>query len=215
MPNTIDSLFGRPAFVLGNSPRLPVAQLKCLSGQFTIGVNRILRTGFTPTVILWVDDTVYADDGKQIDESEALLICDGSVARHELHHGLKTWVGDAALVHESTPTELCINGNTGCCAARWALVLGCRPVYLVGMEAAYKGALTDFWGQNQYHHGGSTLNVMRKELVRLQRDFPGMVLAISDDGLLQEIAAELPDMNQDQLRCAILEHVCAAQPSNC
>jgi hypothetical protein len=125
-----------PAFILGNGPALPVDDLDCLSGCFTIGVNRVLLSGFTTTVLLWVDGTVRTDDptyAERMDASDALLVCDRSIRKWQFHVGLKTHVGDMALQRRSTPTELCVNGNTGCCAARWAIALGCRPVYLVGM----------------------------------------------------------------------------------
>ena len=157
-----------------------------------------------------MDRSVHDDDGKQIDASDALLVCDKSVKSNDKHHGLKTWVGDAALLNKATPTQLCISGNTGCCAARWALALGCRPVYLVGMDAAYRDGQTDFWGANRHHHGGSTLNIMRKELTRLHLDFPRDVLVIPTGQLLREIAGELPDVDQAAHRRAVLAELSSA-----
>ena len=198
-------LAGLPAFIVGNSPKLPVDDLDCLAGQFTIGVNRILVHGFTPTVLLWVDGSVYDDDhyGEMIDACDALLVCDKSVARNAKHHGLKTWVGDAALEHQATVTELCVKGNTGCCAARWAIAIGCAPVYLVGMEAVYDNGKTDSWGVNARHRPGSTLMGMRHERERLEREYPDKVFCVSGADLLREFAAESPDRDQDELRAEV------------
>jgi len=202
----VDGLAHRPAFILGNGPTLPVDDLDCLTGQFTVGVNRILLSGFTPTVLLWADGSVARDDpayGEMMDASGALLVCDRSVARRPFHVGLKTHVGDAALTHQSTPTELCVNASTGCCAARWALALGCRPVYLVGMGAAYDGERTDFYGVNPRHKPGLTLHGMRRELTRLEVDFPGVTQAIPDGVTLREVAAAWPCIDQGELRQAL------------
>ena len=194
-----------PAFILGNSPYLPTGDLDCLAERFTVGVNRIVRV-FTPTVVMWVDRSVYDDVGELIDGCGALPVCDRAVRQRQGHVGLKTWVGEAALAYESTADELCCNGNTGCTAARWALALGCRPVYLVGMEARYREGRTDFWGRNPRHRREgvvSTLDVIRGELTRLTRDHPGGVAAITDGQTLREVAALCGRVDQDQLKSRI------------
>ncbi len=195
-----------PAFILGNSPWLPVDDLECLRYQFTVGVNRILMAGYTPTVLLWVDGSVYDDDdhGAMIDASDALLVCDKSVWRHERHIGLKTHVGDMALKRQSTPTVLCVNGSTGCCAARWAVALGCEPVYLVGMEATYAAGQTDFYGQNDRHHPGSTLAVMKKEMTRLRADCCDKLVAVTCGAMLRKIVSGHAARGQDTLRRDVL-----------
>lgn len=200
-----------PAFCLGNSPRLP-ADLSCLDNQFTVGVNRILRR-YEPTVLLWVDGNIYrqhgdvTDDGKQMDASKSVLVCDQSVAVTPYHHGLQTWIGDNALKRISTPTELCCNGSTGTCAARWILALGCNPVYLVGMDAQYKDGISDFYGNNQWHHrtpgDDGTLHQMRQELRRLTYFAGDKVREVVNQAHLEEIAAECPDVNQGDLKAAV------------
>ena len=30
--------------------------------------------------------------------------------------------------------------------------MGCNPVYLAGMDARYKDGISDFYGDNQWHH---------------------------------------------------------------
>jgi hypothetical protein len=198
-------LAGNPAFILGNGPQLPVDDLDCLADRFTIGVNRVVRV-FAPTVVLWVDRSVYDDVGERIDGCGALAVCDRQLRRRRDHVGLKTRTGEDALVRASTPEVLCCNGNTGCCAARWALALNCRPVYLLGMEAQYRDGRTDFYGVNPRHRregATSTLAVMRKELDRLLRDAPGKVLGISDGQTLRELAAQAPRVDQHAAR----EHI--------
>jgi len=201
-----------PAFCLGNSPRLP-ADLSCLKDKFTVGVNRILKSGFCPTVILWVDGNIYrirghvTEDGHAMDRSDAVLVCDKSVAVTRYHHGLQTWIGDNALKRCSTSTELCCNGSTGTCAARWMLALGCNPVYLVGMDARYKDGVSDFYGDNPWHHrtpgDNGTLSLMNEELRRLQQDFEGRVLEVVNQEHLEEVAGGCTDVNQDNLKAAV------------
>jgi len=193
-----------PAFILGNGPDLPVAELTLLADQFTIGVNRILRSGFTPTVILWVDSTVYRDDGPDMDASGALLVCDRSVAQTQQHIGLRTWVGNEALRRRSGPKTLVCNGNTGCCAARWALALGFAPVYLLGMGARHRGTRTDFYGANRWHTDVA-LRRMARELDRLRRDAPREVLAVSGADDLARITRALPPVNVPAGQAALRE----------
>lgn len=191
-----------PAFVLGNGPDLP-SDLTPLAGCFTVGVNRILRSGFTPTVVLWVDRSVYAEDGTGMDASEALLVCDRAVAQRQHHLGLRTFVGDEALIRRPTPTELCVNGNTGCCAARWALALGCRPVWLLGMGGESRPGRTDFYGNNPHHHAGLTLHVLRKELRRLLREHGTRVHPVRRGMSINELIDRRGTGSQDCLRQAV------------
>lgn len=202
-----------PAFVLGNSPRLPIDDLECLAGCFTVGVNRILQV-FTPTVLVWVDGTVSRNDVANralMDDTDALLVCDKSVADTQGHHGLLTHVGDAAVAHNATPKTLVCNGNTGCCAARWAYSLGCRPVYLVGMDATYVDGKTDFYGVNEHHHrrakDNGTAAQMRAEVEWLKVNLGDDVVEVFDGVLLRKLAATVEPRNQDMLRHAVLEKI--------
>ena len=200
-----------PAFILGNGPTLPVDDLDVLGDQFTVGVNRILRSGFCPTVILWVDGSVGEEDGDAIGASGALSVCDASVYQRQGQIGLKTHVGSGALKHEATATELCCNGSTGCCAARWAIALGCRPVYLVGMSCQYIGGVSDFYGNNPHHHrtpeDNGTLMLMRNEMARLRLDHGDIIRHVPTGGLLREIAAELQPQDQGEIRSRIVTKI--------
>lgn len=199
--------------MLGNSPHLPVDDLGCLSSKFTIGVNRIVEV-FAPTVLFWVDSTCYKDAGEKMDAAGSLMVCDASVKHRQYHIGLKNWVGDAAFTHEATVTELCCNGNTGVCAARWALALGCKPVFVVGMEAAYKDGKTDFYGMNRWHHcteaDNGTAAVMRKALDRLLREHPDAVVPVPDGEFLRELADECGDVDQSEVKGRVIEILAAA-----
>jgi len=191
-----------PAFVLGNGPTLPAGELDLLAGRFTFGVNRILRSGFVPTVVLWGDLTVYRDDGPAMDASAALLVCDRSVACRAAHVGLRALAGDESRRRRPTPWTLLCDGNTGCCAARWALSLGCRPVWLLGMSAAREGERTDFYGRNRWH-GRGTLARMGRELRRLLDEHGRDVRTIDDGEQLRQAAAAAPPTDNEQLRTTL------------
>lgn len=188
-----------PAFILGNGPTLPVGALPALAERFTVGVNRILRSGFVPTVILWGDLTVYRDDGAAMDASGSLLVCDRSVARRADHVGLLTFAGDDSRRRRATPWTLLCDGSTGCCAARWALSLGCRPVYLLGMSAAYDGARTDFYGRNRWHDAGA-IGRMARQTQRLLEEHGDDVRVIGDGEELRRVAAAAAAIDQHDLR---------------
>jgi len=205
-----------PAFILGNGPDLPVGELHCLARRLTVGVNRIVLA-FEPTVVMWVDASVYADAGERIDRCGALAVCGRAVRRRREHVGLEVVTGERALRRPAGPGVLCCNGSTGCCAARWAASLGCRPVYLVGMGAAYRDGRTNFYGRNPRHRFAgriSTLTVLRGELERLRRDLPDVVAPIADAQTLRETAAACPPVDQraarDRIRALLTRRAAAA-----
>lgn len=63
------------AFVLGNGPSLSKVNLECLRGEFTVGVNRILFSGFEPNVIC-ITDILCLDKQNMdmINQSESQLV---------------------------------------------------------------------------------------------------------------------------------------------
>jgi hypothetical protein len=202
-----------PAFILGNGPTLPTAALPALADRFTIGVNRILRSGFVPTVILWGDLTVYGDDGPAMDASGALLVCDRSVARRAEHVGLRTFAGDDSRRRRATPWTLLCDGNTGCCAARWALSLLCRPVYLLGMSSAYEAGRTDFYGRNRWHDAGA-LGRMRRQRQLLLSEHGADVHVIGDADELRRVAAAAAAIDQDDMRQQLRAFLTAGEQGN-
>ena len=82
------------------------------------------------------------------------------------------------------------------CAARWALSLGCGPVYLVGMGARGDG---DFYGPNKWH-GPETLGLMRSELHRLFAEYGDRVSVVPSGPVLRDIVGGLPAHDEDMIR---------------
>ena len=159
-------------------------------------------------MLLWGDSSVYDSDADGIEAGGALLVCDRSVACRPHHHGLRLVPGREAHLRRPTVQTLCCAGNTGVCAARWALALGCRPVYLLGMSAEYDGGRTDFYGVNP-HHGGRTPEIMRRELRRLVEGHAGRVQPIPSGEMLRAAAGRSPAVDQRQVRRAVLALISA------
>ncbi len=125
-------LEGVTAFVLGTGPDLPTGHLHLLDGHFTIGVNRIWRCGFVPTVSLWIDGGIYEEAPEHFDRT--LCVCDESAKVRPEHIGLPVRpAANGKLPRHLNPGRLVHLPNTGIVAALWAVSLGAYPVGLLGM----------------------------------------------------------------------------------
>ena len=213
-------LKGHPAFILGNSPFLPVEALSALNRFFTIGVNRILQI-YDPTILLYCDLSVWKDiadvypkRGCQIITSGDFVpknVVDAAISGSPLP-GKPIW--QIQMGRDETgrsldmqiprhPGYVVIDGNTGVAAASWALALGCNPVYILGLDAAYSEKFTNTpqirysywraaghqWGVNPYHDRqrnagelprGDTMAVMREKLNWLLANHGDVVLPLAD-----------------------------------
>jgi hypothetical protein len=132
-----------------------------VQGFVTIGVNRILLSGFTPTVIAWSDADV---PDESIYGSGAMTCCSVGASQER-----ETFV----LEHRNPidfpnrgPRFWQAKGNSGCGAARWAKALGFAPVYLLGFEAK---SPTHFFGA-QHNNTPTQLDIMRADMYHLLQD---------------------------------------------
>jgi hypothetical protein len=123
-------------------------------------VNRIV-TVFDPTVLIWVDESAGEEIGPLLAERRCVALCPEAIRPPGRAIGMDFVPGVRRLPRHAG--QLCCDGNTGVAAAAWALALGCRPVYLLGMEARRRDGQTDFYGRNPRHSEG-TLEVMRQSL---------------------------------------------------
>ena len=139
------------AFVLGTGPDLPADRLGGLGRYFTIGVNRIWRTGFVPAVSFWIDAGVYEENPAHFDRT--VCVCDQSAAARADHIGLPMRAG--TLPRHPNPNFLHHLANAGAVAALWAVAMGCYPVILLGMGGGDDG------------RGPGQLAAMRRDLRRL------------------------------------------------
>lgn len=183
LENLAGALRGEAVFILGNSPRLPVDDLHVLDGHFTIGVNRIGQV-FDPTILLIADASAYKD--AIFGEAQLLLSPEMNVKRKGGAWYPKLFV--ASLKWPKHPGELHAHGNSGVAAGSWANALGCEPIYLVGMEAKYKGDKSDFYGLNKHHRDG-TVYVLNFERERILNAFPHCI-PVADGEHLKKVAAK-------------------------
>jgi len=168
-----------PAFVLGNGPTLPVELLPTLQNYFTVGVNRILASGFEPTAVAWCDSEIYEECRADMAKAESLLVttCRNHQRRARRHYVLKLRksVDDAGRV-----AEWYASGSSGTAAARWCLALGFDPVYLLGCGCQYgDGGRTNFWGDNQ-RHSPRTTTMFENEMSALLHEYQHHVWRTDD-----------------------------------
>jgi len=152
-------------FVLGTGPKLDLPDLHLLDGQYTIGINYILESGYVPDVVFWTDAEIGKMHRSALDESGALLFCpekqpDGPARafRYRLASG--------EMRKTFARTQVYVDGNSGASAARWALSVGFSPVYLVGMSAEYMDGKSHFY-PGYTHNFGASMRAMLVDLKRL------------------------------------------------
>lgn len=153
---------GLTAFVVGNGPDVPADRLGELDGYLTIGVNRVWKYGFTPTICFWIDSEIYTERPAFYDAA-GLCVCDASnmpTPKRCIH--IETRGG--RLPRDLNPNRLCHRANAGVMAALWAVSVGCHPVVLLGM-----GCQDDGRAGHQMH----TMRAALEELVIMEYRRPG------------------------------------------
>jgi len=154
-------LKGTPAFILGNGPGL-TADLTPLDGFFTVGVNRI-AIRYDPVVLQWWDASIAKEHLDEIEASKAIKITSRRLNLYGLWNGLDC-VGDTGSVvmqNIGDPSKVPVTGVSGVTAALWAMSLGCKPIYLVGMSGKRSHKGTNFYGDNRHHASGTLARVRR------------------------------------------------------
>lgn len=142
-----NNLKGHPAFILGNAPSLNDFDLSKLDGFFSIGINRaIYKTD--PTILFWQDKDIYNYEKHLIDKSKAIKVCrDVSDPLGKFFHfRLKS----GFYKRSKNPSILHGRGSSGPIAVQFAVALGCKPIYLLGMDCLTKNGDTDFYGKNVF-----------------------------------------------------------------
>ena len=178
------------AYVLGNGPTLPVDALEQLDGEFTVGVNAILRSGFCPKVLFWFDsfeNPIHAErfagvlDG--IKASPAIRVSvDKSWGRPHCHCALRK----ASRRDPNTPETMHVHGSSGAAAVRWCLALGFDRVAMLGMSGTFDGAKTNFYAEQNRAENKPDRPIhdcrtqFRAELVHLAATYPGRTFHADD-----------------------------------
>jgi len=123
-----DDLAGMPAFIL-DSGRLK--DFNGLRNRFTIGLRDTIAR-FEPTVYLWTDRQQYRHLNQKIDATKSLLVCDQACVKRQFHVGLKAWHRTDYPNRLAKPFNLILGGGEAITAIRWAMSLGCWPIYFLG-----------------------------------------------------------------------------------
>lgn len=140
------ALRGTPCFVIGNAPSLLDLDMSMVEPFFTIGINRAYRALRT-SILMWQDPELMKDSRRDIERLDCIRACppkaDPSGKFLHLHlHG--------SVFHKtSNPSILYGRGSSGPLAVQMADAIGCRPIFLLGMDCSCRGKVTDFYGTNR------------------------------------------------------------------
>ena len=140
------ALRGTPCFVIGNAPSLLDLDMRMVEPFFTIGINRAYRALRT-SILMWQDPELMKDSRRDIERLDCIRACppkaDPSGKFLHLHlHG--------SVFHKtSNPSILYGRGSSGPLAVQMADAIGCRPIFLLGMDCSCRGKATDFYGTNR------------------------------------------------------------------
>lgn len=140
------ALEGTPCFVIGNAPSLLDIDASKVEPFFTIGINRAYRAIRT-SVLMWQDPELMKDSRGDIEKLDCIRACPpkadpGGKFLHFNLHG--------SVFHKtSNPSILYGRGSSGPLAVQMADAIGCRPIFLLGMDCACRGKATDFYGTNR------------------------------------------------------------------
>lgn len=144
-------------FILGNGPTLNKFILEKLNDYFVIGVNRILYSGFNPSIICISDPIVFSDEYVSIlNETKCNII----IAEHVLDIGIKNYNLNKKnilksfvlnfqslynthflnLYSNNLSSTCCVGSVIGDIAIPVAIYLGIRKIYMLGLD--------DYWDMN-------------------------------------------------------------------
>jgi len=202
----------RNAFVLGNGPTLPDLHVLTwhLNHQLTIGVNRILRTGFTPTAILIADSDVFEEERERLEQTDALVVVTEGLPLLPGSAQVHSWPGfSSSDPRGQDPAWIVLDGSTGSGATRWAMwfadrvfMVGCSGTYAPPDETTGGKPKTDCWGFNPQHRKDAR-EMFGRERVKVLGDFPGKVLATDDPTIWKLNEPTAQEVYRDEIRAAL------------
>jgi len=144
-----------PAFLIGNAPSLKDLDLSLLKDHFTIGINRAFYE-IDPTILMWQDAELWWNHRAEISRLKAIKYCKNLADPKNRCYHFKLSNGDFKLT--DTASMLYGRGATGPLAFQLAHVLGCDPIFMLGMDCCYREGKTDFYGVNPSHKSHTRKN---------------------------------------------------------
>jgi hypothetical protein len=173
-----------PVFILGNGPSLCENDLSVLDGYFTIGINRILQSSYTPTVVFWQDVSVTRDIQTAAMSSTAIKVAKQGCCQVEKDDFLYFKLASAGYKGQQFPSK-CVpdilygHGNTINICSQFAISLNPSHIILLGVDCKYEGDKTNFYGVNNRH----SKNTMRNCCKALEKVKKGCKIPIYNCGL--------------------------------
>lgn len=157
-----------PCFVVGNSPSLNKINVNLIKDMFTIGINRAFFK-FNPTIIFWQDIELWHSEKHKLKSSKSIRVCSekGDPMKRFHHFDL---IGSKFKISEN-PSKLHGRGSTGALAVQFAYAIGCKPIYLIGMDCTIEKNMTDFFGNNLTWKP-HTVSLCKSGLDWIEKSFP-------------------------------------------
>jgi len=145
----INSLKDIPCFLIGNGPSLRKVDLSPLEDYFTIGLNRVFLK-IQPTILMWQDLSLWLKEKKAVKRTKAIKFCRLGADTRGGYYYFKLIGKEHRLTRD--PSNIYGRGSSGPIGFQLAHILGCDPIFLVGMDCCYgRKGLTDFYGNNPMH----------------------------------------------------------------
>ena len=157
--NWKDSLSDVPAFLVGNAPSLSNQPVQRLQPFFTIGINKTYKI-LDPNILLWQDIQFWLTDRYHIAKTQCIKYCRNHADPKGKFYNFALEGGPFKM--PTSPDLLYGGGASGPLAFQLAYLLGCNPIFLVGMDCKYdKSGKTNFYGKNKFHSEHTLKNCNR------------------------------------------------------
>lgn len=187
------SLVNMPAFLVGNAPSISRQPVQKLQPFFTIGINKTYKI-IDPNILLWQDIQFWLTDRYHIARTESIKYCRNHADPKGKFYNFVVEGGPFKM--PNSPDALCGGGASGPLAFQLAYLLGCSPIFLVGMDCQYdKSGKTNFYGKNKFHSENTLKNCNRglKWMSKMAKEHDITIYNCSENDYFYENKMELKD----------------------
>jgi len=191
--NWKDSLPGVPVFLVGNAPSLCSQPVQKLQPFFTIGINKTYKL-IDPNILLWQDIQFWLTDRYNIARTECIKYCRNHADPKGKFYNFTLEGGPFKM--PNSPDLLYGGGASGPLAFQLAYLLGCSPIFLVGMDCKYDlSGKTNFYGKNKFHSPHTLKNCNRgvRWIEKMSQEHNIKVINCSDNNHFSDSKMELKD----------------------
>lgn len=176
LENWVDKLPGVPVFIIGNSPSVKKHDLTLLNNYFTIGINRVFRIPYDPTILFWQDISLWTTEYDKIHNLQAIKVARNVADPRKAYFNFHLKPGPFKF-EPSKAHILYGSGNSMILAAQLAVAMGCSTIVLLGCDCKLNdNGDTSFFGVNQFW-SRETLRNCRRALEYLKKHSPVHVIS--------------------------------------